>query len=79
MQRAACQVYNWLMSQGIDPAKVKVVLRADDEMTRDRIVSALKHELQPQLLNPDTAITDLRGLKLHGIAISFSTLDDSRG
>ena len=46
MEKVTAQFYQWLRSHDLDPDKIKLVIRADDAMTRELIVAAVKSEYQ---------------------------------
>ena len=71
MDKVAAQFYHWLMSHNIDPDKVKLVIEADDIILRERVKDHIKADMHPMVFDPTLFANDLRGLKLHGIGVSF--------
>jgi hypothetical protein len=78
MMTAAQAFHRFLSAHLIDPAKVKFVVRADDEATADRLRYALEKDLGPLGIEyPGEPLGPLKGLQIHGVKFSFTTLDGS--
>lgn len=75
MEQVAAAFSHWLRSHGIEPADVQLVLRAKDDPTRHWLRTHLRADMQPDMTGTSCVPYDLRGLKIHGIGISISSLD----
>ena len=74
MEKIAAQVYYWLMNNNLNPKKIKVILRADDEYTLFQLRAAVMRETNSHLTAPPKPDALLRHMKIHGVAISLSHL-----
>ena len=75
MVRTAADFYHWLKSHAIEPDDVALIVRAKDDMTRSKIEVALRRDLEPSIINNAKLPLKMKGLKIHGVSISVSSLD----
>ena len=75
MFRTAETFYSWLRSKGIEPDDVALILRAKDERTRSMIEVALRNDIDPMIFQNAKLPLEVKGLKIHGVKISLSSLD----
>ena len=77
MLELAARFYAYLNERGIDPNKVKIVLRADDDQTLDHLKFEVSHDLGAMMQAP-VLVSEIKNLKINGLAFSFSSLDHSK-
>lgn len=75
MEQVAAVFYRWLQTHNVNPDDVQLVVRAKDDRLRHDLISHVKADIKPHMVNADCAVSDLRGLKIHGVGISFGSLD----
>ena len=75
MEHFTAALYHWLRSHDIDPKKVGVVIRANDNDTYYKINAAVKHSMNAMTYANVDLPPDLSGLQMNGVRLSFSNLD----
>ena len=77
IEQVTYQIYAWLKSHQIEPDDVTMIIRARDVQTLAQIEETILREISGRI-PPSATPINLRSLKLNGLTISVSTIDESR-
>ena len=74
----AQRLYHWIRENGLDPDKIKLVLRCDDDKTLDHLKMVVSHELaEANWIGKSILVNELKNIRINGMNFSFSSLDRS--